>query len=279
MLLPISEIPEILKKDCALACNQAHPLLNNESMASNPPPAVISVRRHPFTSTEGRRLVELLDADLASLYPDWDDLAHPGMQHGNDPRPAVKQINGLFEPPSTRLRNGPVRVAELKAANRTLEQEELSASLVFFVAFKSSSFAEDVEEAIGCGAIRLFNPSKPLPPGLSPNSKYAEVKRMYVHPSARGLGISKLVLAEIERYAKDELNLDVLVMETGLNQAPAVRLYEGAGYTRRSMFGEYVGADVQSGGDSVCLERSLRYSGISFGHWSPYQLRPKEPVH
>ena len=81
---------------------------------------------------------------------------------------------------------------------------------------------------------------------------------MYVHPVARGLGVSKLLLAELERCAKEELKLDVIVIETGWRQKPAVRLYGGARYAERSMFGEYVGADVENGGDSFCLEKMLR---------------------
>ena len=100
---------------------------------------------------------------------------------------------------------------------------------------------------------------------------------MYVHPSARSLGISKLILEELERHVKDVLELDAVVLEVGLRQEPAVRLYEGAGYVGRSMFGEYMGADVASGGDSVCLEKRLKEfqspgAFVALEGWQSYTL-------
>src|SRR5436853_5332401 len=46
------------------------------------------------------------------------------------------------------------------------------------------------EEAVGCGAVALFD-------------EYAEVKRMYTREAARGRGVGKALLARIEREARD----------------------------------------------------------------------------
>lgn len=66
-------------------------------------------------------------------------------------------------------------------------------------------------EAVGCGAIKAFS------------SSAMEVKRMYVPPEHRGKGISKLVLAELERWA-GELGYQSCVLETGKKQPEAMGL-------------------------------------------------------
>jgi putative acetyltransferase len=55
-----------------------------------------------------------------------------------------------------------------------------------------------------------------------------EVKRMFVKPEARGLGVGGAVLASIERLARDE-GLTRLVLETGSNFDAAKRIYERGG--------------------------------------------------
>ncbi len=57
-----------------------------------------------------------------------------------------------------------------------------------------------------------------------------EVKRMFVKPEARGLGVGGAILARIEKLARDE-NFARLVLETGSNFAAAKRIYERCGMT------------------------------------------------
>jgi putative acetyltransferase len=80
--------------------------------------------------------------------------------------------------------------------------------------------------AIGCGAVVL-------------GADYGEIKRMFVRPQHRGRGISKalLVFLEAEAMAK---GCTLLMLETGVSQPEALRLYESAGYIRRGPFGNYV---------------------------------------
>ena len=66
----------------------------------------------------------------------------------------------------------------------------------------------------------------------------AELKRMYVVPSARGAGHARLVLAELERTAA-EAGIEALVLETGLRQPEAIGLYTSSGYTPIPSFGHY----------------------------------------
>jgi ribosomal protein S18 acetylase RimI-like enzyme len=90
-------------------------------------------------------------------------------------------------------------------------------------------------------------------PGLpSPNA--AEIKRMYVAPSARGRGLSRVVLAELEASAR-AAGLDWLVLETGQPQTSAIGLYRASGYTEidGTPYGHYLGEP-----DAIHLGRSLR---------------------
>jgi GNAT superfamily N-acetyltransferase len=65
-----------------------------------------------------------------------------------------------------------------------------------------------------------------------------EIKRMYVARSARGRGLSRLVLAELERRARG-LGATRIVLETGMRQPEAIALYESSGYEPIPGFGHY----------------------------------------
>jgi GNAT superfamily N-acetyltransferase len=81
--------------------------------------------------------------------------------------------------------------------------------------------------AIGCGGLR---------PG--PADGTAEVKRMYVRPHVRGRRIAEQVLAALEAAA-GELGYRRLVLETGVEQPEALRLYERLGWQPVAAFGHY----------------------------------------
>lgn len=103
--------------------------------------------------------------------------------------------------------------------------------------------AYENDKAVACGAIKEFEA------GTMPGA--VEVKRMYTLPESRGKGIAAGVLAELEKWA-EELLFDKCVLETGLKQPEAIRLYEKSGYVRIPNYGQYVGMD-----NSVCFEKSL----------------------
>ncbi|MFI5710239.1 GNAT family N-acetyltransferase [Kribbella sp. NPDC051620] len=71
---------------------------------------------------------------------------------------------------------------------------------------------------VGCVGLQ------PISPGLG------EIKRMYVEPSSRGWGLSRLLLAEIESHARTRA-LTTLRLETGTKQLEAIALYTHHGYT------------------------------------------------
>lgn len=74
-------------------------------------------------------------------------------------------------------------------------------------------------------------------------SSTAEIKRMYVVPSARGRGLARQVLAHLEQTAR-AAGTEALVLETGLAQPEAIALYESSGYAPIAGFGYYCGSHL-----------------------------------
>jgi GNAT superfamily N-acetyltransferase len=72
------------------------------------------------------------------------------------------------------------------------------------------------------------------------SSRAAEVKRMYVAPSARRRGLARLMLTHLEDDAR-AAGADVMILETGTAQPEAMALYEAAGYEPVEPFGHYRG--------------------------------------
>jgi GNAT superfamily N-acetyltransferase len=69
-------------------------------------------------------------------------------------------------------------------------------------------------------------------------TRTAEVKRMYVAPTARGAGHARRMLAHLETTAAAS-GAEVMILETGMAQPEAIALYQSAGYTRIPPFGYY----------------------------------------
>ncbi|SDL05913.1 GNAT family N-acetyltransferase [Streptomyces indicus] len=66
----------------------------------------------------------------------------------------------------------------------------------------------------------------------------AELKRMYVVPEARGLGLARRILALLEEDARGR-GRTRMVLETGTEQPEAIALYESSGYEPCAKFGHY----------------------------------------
>lgn len=67
---------------------------------------------------------------------------------------------------------------------------------------------------------------------------YAEIKRMYVAPAARGLKLGRAILDALERHAMS-LGRRLVRLETGISQPEAIGLYRSAGYGDIAPFGGY----------------------------------------
>jgi len=85
-------------------------------------------------------------------------------------------------------------------------------------------------EAAGCAGVQFFHDDG--------NGAYGEIKRMYVRPSYRGMGLAKLLLKQLEETATAR-GVELLRLETGIHQTAAIRLYEQNGFKRTGPFGAY----------------------------------------
>ncbi|WP_430388704.1 GNAT family N-acetyltransferase [Dyella sp. 20L07] len=83
------------------------------------------------------------------------------------------------------------------------------------------------------------------------HTDYVEVKRMYVLPACRGLGLGKQLLEALEAEIARG-NGKLVRLETGTAQAEALELYERAGYRRCPPFGEH-----HANPRSICMEKVL----------------------
>lgn len=107
-------------------------------------------------------------------------------------------------------------------------------------AIKHVVLAYENGRAVGCGAIKRYEPG------------VMEVKRMYTLPAGRSRGVASKVLAELESWAA-ELSSRRCILETGMKQPEAVRLYEKNGYERIPNYGQYAGVK-----NSVCFMKRIR---------------------
>ena len=118
------------------------------------------------------------------------------------------------------------------ASNHLLDIETLRQPQMRF-------FAATVGEAVlGCGGCWLHD-------------DYAEIKRVYVSPKARGLGLARKLMQRIEDEARASGRM-IARLETGIHQPEALGLYRALGYADRGPFGDY--ADDPN---SVFMEKLL----------------------
>jgi ribosomal protein S18 acetylase RimI-like enzyme len=78
-------------------------------------------------------------------------------------------------------------------------------------------------QPIGCGALK-FHQRRP-----------AELKRMWIAPAARGAGVARRLLGELERTAR-EAGAVVLRLETNRALSEAIALYKRSGYVEVKAF-------------------------------------------
>lgn len=105
-------------------------------------------------------------------------------------------------------------------SNHFLSIDELRADNVRFAVARDSDGV-----AVATGALAL-------------NEDWAELKRMWVVPAARGKGLSRALLRELEARAR-EAGVTWLRLETGIANHEALGLYERTGFVRIGPFGDY----------------------------------------
>jgi putative acetyltransferase len=120
------------------------------------------------------------------------------------------------------LRDGEAHSEKLYPAesNHHMPLSALRASNVRFFVVRDAN-----ARAVGTGALAL-------------KGDWAELKAMWVIPEARGLGVSRLILAAIEAHARGE-GVRTLRLETGVSNHAALGLYARAAFMRCDPFGDY----------------------------------------
>lgn len=114
-----------------------------------------------------------------------------------------------------------------------LSVEQLVAQSVAFFVVRQDGLAA------GCGGVKLVD------------REYGELKRMYVRPAFRGMGLGKQLVGWLAAYACQH-GVPLLRLETGIHQVEAIGLYERMGFHRIAPFGEYRDDPL-----SLCFEKPL----------------------
>lgn len=99
------------------------------------------------------------------------------------------------------------------------------------------AYFENVPAA--CGAIKKYD------------EQTMEVKRMFVKPAFRGKGIARAILSDLEKWA-EELGYTHCILETGMKQPEAIKLYESSGYIKIPNYGQY-----ENVASSVCFKKRI----------------------
>jgi DNA-binding MarR family transcriptional regulator/GNAT superfamily N-acetyltransferase len=167
----------------------------------------------PLTDTQRDRLVvamseveRLLTGALVEI--DAVDPAQPSAQHclGEYFAELDRRFDTGFDPAGSR----PLRLDEMRSPAGT-----------FLVASLHG-------EAIGCGALKFHGGGRTGANGAA-ETKWAEIKRMWVAESARGLGVGRRLLTELERRAAGRGHSTVR-LDTNRSLTAAIAMYRSAGY-------------------------------------------------
>jgi putative acetyltransferase len=106
----------------------------------------------------------------------------------------------------------------------------------FFVARRAG-------EALGCAGVAVYR-------------DFAEVKRMYVRPEARGQGIADALMDRLAEVARD-FGIAVLKLETGDKQQAAIRFYARNGFSSCADFEPYSSMPPENIATSLFMEKAL----------------------
>ena len=97
--------------------------------------------------------------------------------------------------------------------------------------------------AVGCGGVALF-------------SDFAEVKRMYVRPEARGQGVADAIMARLSAETRDA-GISILRLETGNRSFAAISFYRRSGFRTCPAFEPYAALPPDQVAGSAFLEMRL----------------------
>ncbi|OXA81368.1 Acetyltransferase (GNAT) family protein [Flavobacterium aquidurense] len=95
------------------------------------------------------------------------------------------------------------------------------------------------EKAVACGCFKKYKAGT------------VELKRMFVLPEARGLGLAQKIIRELEEEARIQ-GFETMVLETLYKQIEAISLYQKVGFEIVENYEPYVGL-----ANSVCMSKSI----------------------
>ena len=95
-------------------------------------------------------------------------------------------------------------------------------------------------QPIGCGCFKRFD------------DETVEMKRMFILSEMRNKHLAGQLLQELETWAIEE-GFTKAVLETGVRQVEAIRLYTRSGYQLTENYGQYIGME-----DSICYCKLLK---------------------
>src|SRR5690348_4267725 len=196
---------------------------------------------------DGRvKVVRLLRAGLAELrkIDGLSDRLARSMLEPLSPAQAKRLLSAMSEV-ETLLRASSVEIAQADPASREAQHcldqyfEEIHARFSGgFDRDKDGSALQDFRpprgcmlvarlfaEPVGCGALRT------LGPGIG------EIKRMWISPRTRGLGLGRRLLAGLERAAKSR-RMRAIRLDTNESLTEALALYRSAGYREIARFND-----------------------------------------
>lgn len=94
-------------------------------------------------------------------------------------------------------------------------------------------------KAMACGCFKKYDKNT------------IEIKRMFVLPEARGMGLAQNILRKLELWAHD-LGYSFSVLETLNKQKEAITLYQKTGYNIVDNYEPYVGLE-----NSICMRKQI----------------------
>ncbi len=95
------------------------------------------------------------------------------------------------------------------------------------------------DKAVACGCFKKYN------------TNTVELKRMFVSPEARGLGLAQKIIKELEDEASAQ-GFETMILETLYKQIEAINLYQKVGFEIVENYEPYVGLT-----NSVCMSKVI----------------------
>lgn len=150
--------------------------------------------------------------------------------------------------------------SKIKIVKTTSENSDFISLIKIFDAFLWERYPELKKDYWGnnliefnANVILVYLDEKPVASGCFKkyNENTVELKRMFVSPEARGLGLAQLIIKELEKEAIDQ-GFEVMILETLYKQKEAISLYQKTGFEIVENYEPYVGLL-----NSICMSKSI----------------------